>query len=254
MSFFSGLLSCIFGFFLGATIFSFLNVVAYRMPREMDFVGGRSFCPRCKHSLAFADMIPVISYFMLNGRCKYCGSRIPRRYLWMELFGGITFLFAFINYGVSLEALLVFLFVGALVVVSLIDAETMEIPDELQVAILVLAVLDMLFGKTPFLTHLIGLFIISVPMLLIVRAVPDGFGGGDIKLMAVSGFFMGWKLALVATVIGVILGGIYATYLIATKKNDRKGHFAFGPFLSVGIYIAMFWGTAIINAYLGVLM
>ena len=186
-NFLTFLFSGILVFFMGASIFSFMNVVAYRMPRNMDFINGRSRCPKCGKKLAFIDMIPVVSYFLLGGKCRFCGSRIRPRYVFMEIIGGISCLLSFQHYGISLAALLVFLFISVLFTVALIDAETMEIPDDFHIVILVLAVLMILFGKTSFWSHLIGMFCVSVPMLLLALAVPGGFGGGDIKLMAVCG-------------------------------------------------------------------
>ena len=150
--------------------------------------------------------------------------------------------------------------------VALIDAETQLIPDRLNLALAVCGVLGTLLSPAGWLPHLIGAFCVSVPMLLLCLAIDGAFGGGDIKLMAAAGLFLGWQNTLVAylvagdarpllpawyvyLILGILGGGLYGIWLLAAKRADKKDHFAFGPFLCAGIVIAMLFGEPILQWY-----
>lgn len=143
-------------------------------------------------------------------------------------------------------------FFAILLAVALIDAKTQEIPPVFPLSILILGVLSIwTMGDVSILDRIIGFFAVSLPLYLIVLAVPGGFGGGDIKLMAAAGFFLGWKTTLVAFMIALLAGGAYGALLLILRKKGRKDHFAFGPFLCAGMVAAYYWGDALINWYLG---
>lgn len=147
--------------------------------------------------------------------------------------------------------LMVFLFICLLAAVAYKDATTMEIPDNYSIAILVLGMVSIVaMPQIPLMERLIGMFSVSVPLLLITAAIPGAFGGGDIKLMGASGLFLGWRLSLIAVFMAVLFGGIYGMYLLITGKKGRKDHFAFGPFLCVGMVISLFWGMDLLHWYL----
>lgn len=239
-------------FAVGACMFSFLNVVIYRVPRHMDFITGRSQCPGCGHMLNALDMIPVLSWLLLRGRCRYCRAAISWRYMAVEILGGATALLTVFYQGFTLRALIMFSFFSVLAAVAFVDWDTMEIPDGFIAAVFIVAVLDLLIqGEFPWLGNLIGAAAVSIPMFLITLLIPNAFGGGDIKLMAVCGLFLGWKLILVSFFFSVIGGGIYGAYLLASKKMGRKDHFPFGPFLCAGMFIAALWGQNLLEWYLG---
>ncbi len=258
-------------FVLGSCIFSFLNVVIYRVPRRMDFVRARSICPNCGHQLGVFDLIPVVSYLTLRGKCRYCGGKIGIRDTLLELFGGGLALFVGWYFRQSpATAAAVFLFLCVLHVVTWIDIDTMEIPDGCHLAILILAAVvwagsgflapDAFAAgsgagilQIPLSSRLIGAVCVSLPMLLVALAVPGGFGGGDIKLMAVCGLFLGWRLILVSTALAILAGGLWGILLMALKKKDRKDHFAFGPFLCAGMTLGLFVGQPLAGWYLGLL-
>ena len=143
-------------------------------------------------------------------------------------------------------------FFALLLWLSVIDAKTQEIPPVFPISILVLGVLAIwTMPEVSILDRILGFFTISLPMYLIVLAVPGGFGGGDIKLMAAAGFFLGWKTILVSFFIALLLGGGYGIILLVTKKKGRKDHFAFGPFLCIGMVLGYYFGNALISWYLG---
>ncbi len=238
-------------FLMGASVFSFVNVVAYRMPRGLNFVNDRSMCPECEHKLGALDLIPIFSYIFLRGRCRYCKTKISIRYFLMEVLGGALFLITFLRFGYTIESILYFIFFSILVVVFIIDKETMEIPNKLVLAIFILSILIIIIDRSMPISHrLIGFFIISVPMLLLSIIINGAFGGGDIKLMAASGLILGFKISLVSTFIAILAGGVYGAYLLIAKKAGGKSHFAFGPFLCVGMIVGVLYGTEILNWYL----
>lgn len=247
-------------FLLGAALFSFMNVVAWRLPRGMDPLRGRSICPQCGAVLGAQDLVPVFSWVFLRGRCRRCGAPIPVRYLCVEVLGGLLALGCTWRYGAALalpgglfgmswEALLALCVCGILLSIALIDAETQTIPDRLNLALGVCGVLSVLLAPAQWPSHLIGALCVSVPMFLLCLVIDGAFGGGDIKLMAAAGLFLGWQHTLLAMFFGILGGGLYGMYLLAAKKADKKDHFAFGPFLCVGIGLAMLFGTPVLDWY-----
>lgn len=244
-------------FFFGACIFSFLGVVIYRLPLGESLVKGRSHCPSCNHSLGALELIPGISYLALGGKCKVCKAKIPFRDFVCEVFGGFAFIFCGSRFGVgslgilSLRSLLIFIYLGILLVVALIDWDTQIIYDRFHIMILILAVGDFFLNSSHgLIDRLIGALIISVPMLLLALIIPGAFGGGDIKLMFASGLFLGTGSIVCAMFLGLLTGGAYGAWMLIRKKLDRKDVFAFGPFLSLGLMIAALYGDELVGWYL----
>lgn len=152
-----------------------------------------------------------------------------------------------------MERITIVLFLVMLVIIATVDLKTMMIPDEFTAALFGIGLLSVVTGPGPaLLERLIGMMVVSVPMFLITLWIPGAFGGGDIKLMAASGLLLGWKLNLVAVFLAILTGGLYGSYLLITGKKGRREHFAFGPFLCVGMVIALFWGESLIHWYGGV--
>ena len=146
-------------------------------------------------------------------------------------------------------ALLALAVCGILLSVSLIDAETQTIPDRLNLALAVCGAVSVLLSPADWLPHVIGALCVSVPMFLLCLVIDGAFGGGDIKLMAAAGLFLGWQNTLLAMFFGIVFGGMYGIYLLAAKKAGKKDHFAFGPFLCAGIVIAMLFGGPVLKWY-----
>lgn len=236
---------------MGASIFSFLNVVVYRFPRKISFVKGFSKCETCGHRLYLWDMIPIFSWFLLGGRCKYCKAKISIRNPLVELLGGVCAIGLLYYYGYTPKAFLYFAFFSLLTVIALIDQDTMEIPNEFVIISLILGIVSIgVLPELSFLSRFLGIFIISLPMLILALVIPGAFGGGDIKLMAACGVLLGFKLEVIATFLAIMLGGIYGAILLVGKKKDRKDHFAFGPFLCIGMVIAILFGEWLFRWYL----
>lgn len=216
-------------FFFGACIFSFFNVVVDRLPREESVVQEQSHCDVC--------------------------GKISVRNFWSELFGGALFVSCGLIYGcgslgiLSLKGAVVFAYLGILLVVALIDQDTQIIYDRFHWMILVLAVGSMvLFPEPSVRSRLLGAVVIALPMLLLALVIPGAFGGGDIKLMAVSGLFLGAKSIVWAMFLAILTGGGYAVVMLKIGKLGKKDHFAFGPFLALGLALATLWEKQIVSS------
>jgi leader peptidase (prepilin peptidase)/N-methyltransferase len=240
-----------FVFLFGICIGSFLNVLIYRIPLNLNPAKGRSFCPNCHNKLLPRDLVPLFSFIVLRGRCRFCGCRISPRYPLVETIGGVEALLAVFVYGLTLQALIVFAALCVLTTVAFIDIDTQEIPDRMHIVLLGLGICAVFaMPEVALMSRIIGIFAVSVPMILLDLIVKGSFGGGDIKLCAACGFLLGWRALLVGTFIAVIGGGVYGVFLLATKKKGRKAHFAFGPFLALGMAVGLLTGDAIWYAYL----
>ncbi|MDR2035061.1 MAG: A24 family peptidase [Coriobacteriales bacterium] len=158
--------------------------------------------------------------------------------------------------GAALSAALVFALLCSLLAITLRDSATREIPNALSLTVALLGLVSIFIGPTaafPWTDHLIGAFAVSVPLLVLALVASGSFGLGDVKLMAAAGVFLGWQLVLVAACIGILIGGVYALYLLLVRKKGRKEHFAFGPALCAGIALSLFVGQPLIIWYLGFL-
>ena len=247
-------------FLFGACIFSFLGVVADRLPRGEGIVKGRSHCTACGRVLTPAELFPCVSFLALRGRCKGCGTPIPKRAFLGELAGGAAWILCAWRYGVghtgliSLEGAVVFCYLGILLVVALIDWDTQIIYNRFHIIIAVLAAAQLFLAPEHGIgDRLIGALIVSVPMLVLALIVPGAFGGGDIKLMAASGLFLGMDAIVCAMFFGLLSGGGYAAFMLAAKRLKKSDQFAFGPFLAFGLAVAALWGDQIAAWYLGAL-
>lgn len=237
-------------FLFGITIGSFLNVCILRIPNHETVVTERSHCMKCGYQLSWYDMVPVFSWLCLGGKCRKCKTPISPQYPIVEAVNGILYVVVFAVNGFSLESILYCLFVSALLVLSVIDWRTYEIPIGINIFILVLGILHTALDYSNWLTYVVGFFSVSLFLFLLLwiskgRAI----GGGDVKLMAVAGLLLGWKLAILAFFIGCIVGSVI--HLLRMKLSGADKVLAMGPYLSVGLFIAALWGNAMIGWYLG---
>ena len=236
-------------FLYGFVIGSFLNVCIYRIPKQENIVKIRSHCMNCGYQLKWYDLVPVFSYLCLRGRCRSCKQKISVQYPLIELLNGVLYCIVFAVYGISVEALLYALLASALITLSVIDFRTYEIPAGINVFILTLGLIRIVTDYADWPDYAIGFLLVS-GFLYIVHLVTKGrgIGGGDIKLMAVSGLLLGWKQILLAFVLGCIIGSVIH---VARMKISGQGHvLAFGPYLSVGILISALAGDQMIAWYL----
>jgi len=239
-----------FVFVFGLCIGSFLNVVIYRVPLGISIAKGRSFCPQCKAPIAAYDNVPLFSWLFLRGKCRRCGAPIPVRYPAVELLGGLAALAAVWRFGYTPMAAVAFCTEAILIAVVFIDFDHMIIPNGLVIALIVPAVAAAFLQSPPdLISRVIGVFVIAVPLLVLAVAL-GAFGMGDIKLMAVAGFLLGWQGTLLAAFIGVVLGGIVGIVKMIKKTGEKE--MAFGPYLAIGIAVSQLWGASIIAWYLGI--
>lgn len=249
----------LFRFIFGACIFSFLTVVIYRLPKGENLVYGRSHCPGCGRTLSSGELIPCISYLVQGGKCLGCGMKISKQYFLTECLGGIAFILSSACFGsgesgfLSWRGLIAFIYMGILTVVAFIDWNTKIIYDRFHIFILLLGTAAIwLFPEHTLTDRLIGAAIISAPMLLLSLLIPGAFGGGDIKLMAASGWLLGFRAMIPAIFIGILTGGMYCIWMLARGKMTRKDRFAFGPFLAIGLAAACICGDQMLEWYLSV--
>jgi len=241
-------------FAAGLIFGSFLNACIYRLPNNIKISKGFSVCPSCKKRLYWYELIPVLSYIIQGGKCRGCKQHISIRYPMVELLNAMLYTAAYLKFGLSGVAVAAFVFISALICVIFIDFEHMIIPDSLNIAIALAGFAATVLSSQPKLTHIWGIFIISVPLLLIAVISRGGaMGGGDIKLMAAAGFYLGWQPVLVGTFFALLSGGAFGIYKIISEKEKSQRIMPFGPFLAGGAIIALFFGSEIFNWYVGLL-
>lgn len=237
-----------FIFIVGCCIGSFLNVVIYRVPAEISVARGRSFCPRCKAPIAAKDNIPLISWLWLRGKCRHCGGAIPIRYFLVELAGGIAAVWVAAHYRLGWLSLTGFAIAAILIAIAVIDWDEMIIPNGLVIALAIPVMIGFFLYPTPdLISRLIGIALGALPLLTLALAM-GAFGMGDVKLMVVAGFLLGWQGTLLALFLGVLFGGAVGVVKLLRKTGEKE--MAFGPYLCMGIFIAMLYGSDIIGLYL----
>lgn len=236
-------------FLLGITVGSFLNVCILRIPAHESIVTGPSHCLSCGKKLKWYELVPIFSFLALRGHCSACKSSISAQYPLVEAINGVLWVLVFYVLGLSPYTALACLLTSALIVLSVIDARTREIPSGTTILIVVLGIAATLLDLQNYLSHLIGLFAISLPLYLVFMITRGrGMGGGDIKLMAGCGLMLGWKLVVLGFFFGCFAATITHILLMVFKNAGRT--LSFGPYLSVGVFFSMLWGNAIINWYL----
>lgn len=236
-------------FLYGIVIGSFLNVCIYRIPKKENIATTRSHCMSCGYQLKWYDLVPLFSYLVLRGKCRQCGSRISVQYPLVEALNGALYFLIFWSYGLSIDSLLYCLLFSALIVLSVIDFRTYEIPVGINIFILTLGLIRIVTDLSHWLSYGIGLLSVSIPLLLIYLVTKGrGIGGGDVKLMAAAGLLIGWKLNVLGFLLGCILGSII--HVCRMKLSGEGRTLAMGPYLAMGIAISVMWGEQMIAWYL----
>ena len=246
------LVTVVFGIFFALYVIvigSFLNVLILRLPLKESITLKRSHCMTCGHTLSWYELIPLFSYLFLGGKCRHCKAHISVQYPIVEAANGILYVVFFLAKGITVETFLYCLAASALLALSVIDWRTQEIPLGFILFILTLGLVRLFTDLENWSQYVIGLFAVSVFLLLIDLVTKGrGIGHGDIKLMAATGLLLGWKLIIIAFIMACIIGTVVHLIRMAVKKVGRK--LAFGPYLSMGICIAMIWGEQLVSWYL----
>ncbi|MEJ5227830.1 prepilin peptidase [Thermodesulfovibrio sp.] len=240
-------------FVFGLIVGSFLNVCIYRIPRQISIIKPFSFCPSCKNKIKPYHNIPIFSYLFLRGKCAYCGDSISLRYPLVEFLNGVLYVLAFLNFGLTLILPFVLIFISALLVISFIDIDFQIIPDTISIPLIAIGLIVSLIPhgfsnlSEGLIESIIGILVGGGSLLLISIISRGGMGGGDIKLNAAVGSFMGWKSAVLTIFIGSLLGSIIGI-IILKKTGNRK--IPFGPYLAIGALVSLFMADKILDWYL----
>jgi len=250
-------------FLFGAVIGSFLNVCIYRIPRKESLAFPASHCPQCQAPIRFYDNIPIVSWVLLLGRCRKCKQSIPFQYPLVEALNAVGYVYLYMRFGLTAAMLIYALFLSALIVITFIDLHHMIIPDVISLpgiavglifSLLYLVIRDgsHLFLVLPptFTNALTGAVLGWCLFYLAAYLSKGGMGGGDIKLIAMIGAFLGWERMLLTIMVGAFAGSVVGIGLMIFFKKGRKYAVPFGPFLALGALVSLFWGSFLIEWYL----
>jgi len=251
-----GVIFAIFSFLLGAAVGSFLNVCIYRLPAGESIVSPPSRCPACGARIRPWHNIPILGWLILRGKCRDCGAPISPRYPFVELLNGLLTLALFLKFGPSPTFLVLFVFCSALVAITFIDLDHQIIPDVISLPGIVVGfacsfVLPWLGWKSSLMGIVAGGgSLLLVAWLYELFTKKEGMGGGDIKLLAMMGAFLGWRSVPFIIFASSLIGSVIGVTLMLIQKKDGKLAIPFGPFLAAGAVLYIFYGKAIITWYL----
>lgn len=285
---FSDSLTIIIDFFVfvfGLVVGSFLNVCIYRIPREQSIIKPRSHCPKCRKLVTWYDNIPLLSYILLGGKCRYCKEKISLQYFIVELITGLMFLLFYNRFGFTAISLIYVVFVCGLIIATFVDFNFRIIPDEIDIGGIVLGLLIsfiypllqktdshllglfrsllgvVIGGGIIWLTGIIGDFIFFVVIPPIYKKIfnkeyyllkefkesgeePSTMGGGDVKLLAMIGAFIGWQKAVLSFFIAPLVGAAMGIFIKFVKKRST---IPYGPFLALASLISLFYWEVILD-------
>jgi leader peptidase (prepilin peptidase)/N-methyltransferase len=238
-------------FLYGLCFGSFLNVLIYRIPKHESIVKGASHCTSCGQPIKWYDNIPLLSWLILRGRCRNCKAKISIQYPVVECLNMILWEFIFIKYQISIETLIYFALTSSLLALSFIDEKTFEIPVCFNYFICILGLVHIILDIDNLLYYIIGAICISGFLFLLwLITKGQGVGFGDIKLMFTCGLLVGWKNIVIGFLIGCII--TILVHPIRMKLSGKEHQLAFGPYLSLGVYISLFCGEFLMNSYLSI--
>ncbi len=253
-----------FAFILGAVVGSFLNVCICRLPEGKSIVSPPSACPLCGIRIRWYDNIPIISFLVLKAKCRACHAPISWRYPLIEALNGLLTLFLFMKFGASFTFLALFIFSSSLVVITCIDLDHQIIPDEISLPGIITGFLCSFFIEDSYsgmnlgwLNSLGGILLGGGSLFLVAWGYEkltgkEGMGGGDIKLLAMMGAFLGWLCVPFIILAASLVGSVIGVSVMMIQKKDRKLAIPFGPFLAFGALLYIFFGRQLIFWYLSI--
>lgn len=246
----------VFFFVLGAIFGSFGNVIIYRLPREESVVKPRSYCYSCKTPIKWYDNIPILSWFILRGKCRHCGAKFSFRYPLVEIITGVLFAMSYHYAGISWNLLEYLIFIFGLVVCTFIDLDHMILPDEFTLSGIVIGLVGAALNpQREFLDAFFGVlmgggFLWGMAYVYYLLTKNEGMGGGDIKLLAWIGALLGWKAIPFVIMSSAIIGSVVGLIAARQQKAGLKTVIPFGPYLALGAVIYLFGGQTIALWYL----
>jgi leader peptidase (prepilin peptidase)/N-methyltransferase len=247
-------------FIIGSTIGSFLNVCIYRIPRNLSIIIPSSRCPSCNTPIQPWDNIPILSYIFLRGRCRECKAKISFRYPLVEFLNALLYVLILWRFGLGWFTPVYFILCSSLIVITFIDLDFQIIPDRITLPGIPIGLIAgslllpdpfMRYSVLGFKSSIFGFLVGGGLFYTIALISKGGMGGGDIKMMAMVGSFMGWKSVLMTTFLGSLMGSIFGLFLMLFKGKGRKTKVPFGPFLAIGTIITLFYGQELLRFYLG---
>ncbi len=244
-------------FIFGSCIGSFLNVCIYRLPQNLSIVSPRSFCPQCRTTVRGYDNIPILSFLLLRGKCRSCGAPISWRYPFIEGLTGGAALALFLKFGMTPEFFCYFAFTASLLVITFIDLDHRIIPDVISLpGIAIGLAVSFFLDSISVWDSLIGLVAGGGSLFLVAFAYEaltkrEGMGGGDVKLLAMIGAWLGWKAVLFTLFFASFSGTLIGGGAMLLQKQGRHYAIPFGPFLAGSALAYLFFGRQLIEWYLG---
>jgi len=245
-------------FILGLIVGSFNNVCIYRIPRNESIIYPASHCPKCRSKIKPIDNIPLLSYILLKGRCRNCGSKISIQYPVVEFLTGLIYLIIYLIYGLSIQSLVYIILSSALIIIAFIDLQEQIIPDVISLpGIVVGLILSFIVPYISFINSALGA-LVGGGIILIIAWVgsiifkKEAMGGGDVKLAAMIGAFLGWRYMVISLFLGFFLGALAGIFLILSKIKRKEDMVPFGPFIALGSIITLLCGEKIIAWYIGI--
>lgn len=247
---------------IGLCVGSFLNVVIYRVPNEMNIAKPASHCPKCGYQLRWYDNIPILSYLILGGKCRKCKEHISIRYTLVEIFNMLLWLLSvYLFFDESIVYCIISMIACSLLIcVFFIDLEHMLIFNRFSISIAILGLIAMFFDNyTDILDHILGGVIGGLVFVLLYFGSiwilkKEGFGWGDVKLVAAAGLLLGWQKLLFAMIVASVAGSIVLLLIRAIQKDEEGKEYPFAPFIVAGIMVSMFIGSNVIEWYLNILL
>lgn len=244
-------------FIFGLLIGSFLNVCIYRIPRNESISYPPSHCTSCGSRIKWYDLVPVISYIFLKGRCRNCKEKISIRYPVIELTGGIIFLMLYIKYGLSFELVKFAVMASILIVIALIDFDTEDVYLKTTLTGIISGLIFAISGNYlnvtgNFLNYIYG-GAVSGGLIAIIILLTHGMGWGDVEICTMCGLFLGFKMSLVMLFFAFVIGGVTGVFLILMHIKKRRDYIPFGPFIALSAVFTALYGGNILLWYMSLL-
>lgn len=243
----------LFVLIIGLVIGSFLNVCIYRIPAEQSIAFPPSHCSSCNHRLGVLDLVPVLSYLFLRGRCRYCHQKISIQYPLIEILNAVLYVALYYKFGFTMNLLKYAIFVSLLIVIGMIDGKTKYVYKSTTLTAMaagvVFTVIEAAVFKEKIMTYVIGAAV-GFLIILVIVVLTKGMGEGDIEIALICGLFLGLKLLAVGLFLAFVIGGTAAVILVVRRKKGCKDEMAFGPSLAIGTIISLLFGAEVISWYM----